>query len=107
MPNMTRPYGAKPPKREQPAEAPDRVTNSLVRVGPEPVRIGSASSRSQITVHNPGSEPIYLGGRSCSPSLGLPVQPGGYASLDIDETIVLYGVTSTPEEVEVRVLEIG
>jgi hypothetical protein len=104
---MTRSYGTKPPKREKPAPEPDRVVTSLVSVGQEPTRLGIALSRSQVTIHNPGIEPIYLGGRSCSARTSLPVQPGGYASLDIGAEIVLYAVTSTPEPVEIRVLEVA
>lgn len=104
--SMTRSYGTKrpqPPKIETPS---DRVSTSVVSVGQEPTRIGSASSRSQITIHNPGDEAIFLGGRSVSVRASLPVQPGGYASLDISSDVVLYAVTAAQEPVEIRILEV-
>lgn len=106
MPNMTRSFGARPPKPAPTPEPPDRVSTALVRVGQEPTRIGSVSSRSQITIHNPSAEPIFIGGRSCSASESLPVQPGGYASLDITADVVLYAVTAAQEPVDIRILEV-
>ncbi len=107
MPNMTRSYGAKPPpKAPAPAPAPDRVTTSVVAVGQERTRIGVRSTRTQVTIHNPGAETIFLGGESVSASTSLPVQPGGYASLDISADVILYAVTASPEPVEVRILEV-
>jgi hypothetical protein len=106
MPNMTRAYGQRPPAKPPTPEVPERVTNSVVSVGPSPVRLGVRDSRSQIIVHNPSAETIFLGGRSVSASDSFPVQPGGYASLDVSAEVVLWAVSSSPEEIELRILEI-
>ena len=108
---ITQTYGRKAPRRQPPPppepEPEDPVTTTAVVVGQEATRIGVRDTRSQVTIHNPGTEPIWLGGRSVSALTSLPVQPGGYASLDVPAEVVLYACTTSPEPIEVRVLEVA
>ncbi len=107
MANLTRAYGQRPPtKPAPPAPAPERVTSSVVKVNSTPAPVGTAESRTQVTVFNTSTEEVFLGGSSVSPTTGLPVQPSGYASLDISADVVLYAVTAFSSPVELRVLEI-
>ena len=64
----------------------------------------SAVGRKALMIINNGSNTVYLGASSVTTSNGYPLNAGDEKAFDIDELVVLYGITGTGTS-DVRSLE--
>jgi hypothetical protein len=83
-----------------------RLTPSTTTVNTTATIIPStaASGRRSIEVYNNGSNTVFLGNSSVTTSTGMPLVAGGNKAYDLDDSVVLYGITASGSS-DVRSLE--
>lgn len=62
------------------------------------------AGRRSVVVHNSGSVTVFLGPSSVTTANGLPIAPNEKISLDINASVLLYGIVSSGSA-DVRTLE--